>query len=239
MQLVHGYPSHPQFAQQPVPLVILVADVKPDQPDDHTQRTMSQTGERIDNLFQLVAEQDSHKYETPSVKEGTQSIEEEESGSAYASAAGQRRRQGAQARDEFRCNDAFHPVPREEALRSPNTRVRLQRDAAEKTEHALAAMASQIKPDQIGHHRTKCSGTERDKPIHFAGDAQSACRQQPWRGGKRNTHLLHEHRRKQNRSAMPDKKLQCFIHKPSSPILSLISWRTISRQSDRCRMTSM
>src|SRR5438309_10442863 len=83
MQFVHGNPRHPQLLQQTLSLVILVADVKGHQGDDHSQRAAPETGERRDNLLELAAEQGSEKHETSWIKERTQSIEEEEPRSAY------------------------------------------------------------------------------------------------------------------------------------------------------------
>src|SRR2546422_9890690 len=96
MQLVHSNPCHPQFVQQFSPLKILVADVKRQQPDDHSQRTAAETGERINHRFQLVAEENTEKDETPRIQQRTQSIEEEKSRGAYARTPRQGRCQGAQ-----------------------------------------------------------------------------------------------------------------------------------------------
>src|SRR6266446_5150011 len=104
---------------------------------------MTKTGERIDDLFQLLTEQNAHKNETPDVEQRSQSIEEQKSSSADTRSAGQWRRDGAEARDEFRPHHTAHAILRHEVLRPTNARVRLQRDAAEKLEHALAATASQ------------------------------------------------------------------------------------------------
>ena len=55
-QFIHGNPRHPQLVQQPVSLEIFVADVKRNQSDDDAERAMTKTGERINDLFQLLAE---------------------------------------------------------------------------------------------------------------------------------------------------------------------------------------
>src|SRR2546427_274814 len=105
-----------------------------------------------------MLEQNSHKQKKPSIEQRTQSIKEEETGGAHTRIARQRRHQGAQARNEFRHYDASHPVSGEQVLRPTHARVRLQRDAAEQAQHAMAAMASQIKPNQIGQYRAERSG---------------------------------------------------------------------------------
>src|SRR5947208_1621663 len=161
MQFVHGNPRHPQLLQQTLSLVIFVTDVERHQPDHKSQCTAAQTGERNDDLFQLVTEQNAENYETPRIKQRTQTIEENEPRSAYARVARQRRHQGAQTRNEFRRHDPSHPVSREEILRPANARIRLERDPAEKVQHALTAISSQIEPNQIGEHRADGCGAER------------------------------------------------------------------------------
>src|SRR6266540_1660423 len=131
MQFVHSNPRHPQLGQQPVPLEILIADVKRNQPDNNPQRAAAKTGERVDDLFQLVTEQNAENNKTSSIEQRTQSIEEEESRGADAGTAGQGRRQRAQAGNELRRDDASHPVSSENILRPANARVRLQRNPAE------------------------------------------------------------------------------------------------------------
>src|SRR5206468_4713254 len=113
---------------QALPLVILVADVKRSQPDDHCQRLAPEAGERVDDLFQLVAEENTDKYEGSGVEQRTQTIKEEKTRSGHAGAAGQRRREGAQTRDEFRHDNAPHPISAKKVLSPTNARVRLQRD---------------------------------------------------------------------------------------------------------------
>src|SRR6266516_4705998 len=91
----------------------------------------------------LVYEQHA---KTPYIKEGAQSIEEQEPNGANTGAPSQGRRQCAQAWKEFRGNYAAHPVAREKILRSTYTRIRLQGNSAEQVQYALSLIAPQIKP---------------------------------------------------------------------------------------------
>ena len=129
-----------------------------------------------------MAEQNSPQDKTPRIKQRTHSIEEQESRQAYAGTARQRRRQSAQARNKFRHHQASHPVAREHIPRAPHARVRLERDAAEQIQHALATMASQIKPGNVGHNRS-----QRGAPS--APPASSFCRPPPTRRPRATTAL--------------------------------------------------
>src|SRR5262245_54365366 len=126
MQLINGDSCHSQFVQQTAPLPILVADVKPNQPEEQSQRAVTQTRKRCDDLLQLVAEENAEKYETPCIQQRTQAIEEEESWGADARATRQRGSQSAQARNEFGNDDAAHPVACENIMRPANARVWFQ-----------------------------------------------------------------------------------------------------------------
>ena len=126
MQLVNSDPRHAQLTQQAMPLEVLVSDVNRNQPGNQTERIASEAGERANDLVQLMAEQDSHKYKASSIKERTQPIEEKKTRCADARIARQRRRQVAQAGNELRRDDASHAVSREEVLCPANARVRLQ-----------------------------------------------------------------------------------------------------------------
>src|SRR3954468_18607201 len=102
MQLVHGNARHAQLTQEPVPLEVFVTYVKRGEPGNHEERIAAEAGKRLEDRFQLMAEQDAHKNKASAVEQRTRAIEQEESRSADARAAGHRGRQGAQARNEFR-----------------------------------------------------------------------------------------------------------------------------------------
>lgn len=76
----------------------------------------------------------------------------------------------------------------------------------------MAAISSQIKPNQIGKHRAERGSAYARKPIDLPSTGQSARRQQPGCGGQRNAHLFYKDRGEQNRSTVPNQKLKGFIH---------------------------
>src|SRR6266478_3682837 len=110
MQFVRGDSTRPQLAQQPMPLKIFVTDVERSQSCKQGQRAAPNAPQRVDDLLQLTAEQDAHKYKRSCVEQGTRRIEKKESRDADARTGRQRWRQSAQARKELRDHDPFHPV---------------------------------------------------------------------------------------------------------------------------------
>src|ERR1035437_680843 len=98
-------------------LKISVGDVKCRKPGNHAKCTAAKTGERVDDLFKLLTEQNAHQNETTPMQHRAHSIEENESSSVHARVTGEWRGQGAQAGYELRHNNASHAVSCEKILR--------------------------------------------------------------------------------------------------------------------------
>src|SRR5258706_1200815 len=129
------------------------------QRSDHEQEPerpqLSKYSERIEDG---ITEERAQDHRTAHISERTDGIEQDEFERGDPRCARESNGNDAQARDEFCKQQRRHADPRIEDVGLAHARIRRQRDAAEKAEHAAAISAAGRVPADIGDHSARHAG---------------------------------------------------------------------------------
>src|SRR5262249_19939341 len=146
-QFIDRDPSGAQLSQQALPLPVFVSDIKCAQAENQAQRASAETSNRSDNVLDLIAKEIAQAKEATPVEQRPECVREKKSADADSGHPRQRGCYSTHAREELGNQHASQSVFRKNVLCATNARVRFQRDAAEQAQHLVAAIPSEVKPE--------------------------------------------------------------------------------------------
>jgi hypothetical protein len=111
--------------------------------------------------------------------------------------AGQRGGDGTEAGEELGDEEGVLAPLEEEILGAAHARVRLEGDAAEQHEHAIAPAPAELVPDDVRGQGARQRGAERERDTRAASPGQGPDAEERGHGGDWQTDLLGEDEQEQ------------------------------------------